>query len=158
VTHVIRAATAADRDAIEACLRSDATFTADELAIAMSLVDGGLAGDPDYALRVAEGGGGGGIAGYACFGPTPVTRATWDLYWIVVDARARGRGVGRGLLAAVEDAIRGGDGRHVRIETGAGPAYAAARALYARAGYPEVARFDDFYAPGDAMIVYYKGL
>jgi ribosomal protein S18 acetylase RimI-like enzyme len=152
----VRPAVAADRAAIAACLGGDATFRGDEIEVALALVDGGLAGDPDYALVVA--GDGGAVAGYACFGPTPMTRATWDLYWIVVAAGARRRGVGARLLAAVEDAARSGGGTRVRVETSSGPGYAEARALYARAGYPEVARLDDFYGPGDAMMLYYKAL
>lgn len=159
----VRAGSASDRAAIARCLGSDATFRADEIAVALELVDGALEGDPDYALVVATEGergaaGADGVLGYACFGPTPMTRAAWDLYWIVVAAEARGRRVGRALLAAVETTIRARGGAHVRIETGSSEVHAAARALYARAGYPEVARLVDFYAPGDEMIVYYKAL
>jgi len=153
----VRAASFADREAIARCLASDATFRADEIAVALELVDGAMGGDPDYALVIA-GDPDDRIVGYACFGPTPMTHATYDLYWIVVDAAARGRGVGRALIAAVEDAIRARGGRHVRVETGTSAPYVAARALYARAEYPEIARLPDFYAPGDAMIVYYKVL
>src|SRR5688500_16384306 len=32
---------------------------------------------------------------YSCFGHTPMTEATVDLYWMVTAARARGRGHGR---------------------------------------------------------------
>ena len=155
---VVRGAGHGDRAAIAACLGSDETFRPDEVEVALALVDDALAGDPDYALVVAEADGGGAVLGYACFGPTAVTRATWDLYWIAVAAPARGRGVGATLIATVEAHIRARGGAQVRIETGASAAYVAARALYARAGYAEIARLPDFYAAGDAMIVYYKAL
>ena len=87
----VRAAVADDRAAIAACLGDD-VFTRVEVAVALELVDGALAGDPDYRLQVAEVDGA--IAGYACFGPSPMTAASWDLYWIAVAAPARGRGVG----------------------------------------------------------------
>jgi ribosomal protein S18 acetylase RimI-like enzyme len=151
----VRAAAAADRAAIAACLRGG-VFRDDEIAVALELVDGGLGGDPDYALLVAEEGGA--VVGYACFGATPMTRAAYDLYWIVVAPAARGRGAGGAILAAVEDEVRGRGGAAIRVETSAAEAYAPARRLYARAGYPEIARLADFYAPGEAMIVYYKGL
>jgi ribosomal protein S18 acetylase RimI-like enzyme len=153
----VRAAVAGDRDAIGRCLRSDATFRADEIDVALALVDAALGGDPEYVVLVQDDDRGG-VCGYTCVGATPMTLATWDLYWIVVDAGARGRGVGRGLLAAAEALVRARGGRHIRIETGSSAPYAAARALYARAGYPHLAQFADFYAPGDAMIVYYKEL
>src|SRR4030042_1827627 len=33
------------------------------------------------------------VLGYACFGPHPITEGTYDLYWIVVDPAAQGRGI-----------------------------------------------------------------
>ena len=96
------------------------------------------------------------MIGYVCFGPTPMTRATWDLYWVVVDASARGRGVARALIAAMETDLAARGGGNVRVETSESEGYGAARTLYARLGYPEAARLADFYAPGDALLVYYK--
>ena len=74
--------TAGERDAIEGVLRSDATFREDEVEVALELVDDALeTPESDYWLRVAyiEGR----VAGYICFGPTPMTASTFDLYWIV---------------------------------------------------------------------------
>jgi ribosomal protein S18 acetylase RimI-like enzyme len=151
---VIRPARPADRAALEAAIRSDATFDTDEIAVAIELVDKGIAGDPDYLLRVAEIDGA--VRGYVCFGRTPMTAATWDLYWVVVDAATRGQGVARALVAAMEDEIRAGGGGHVRVETSVGDGYGAARRLYERLGYPLAATFADFYEPGDDLLVYYK--
>ena len=39
----------------------------------------------------------GAVLGYACFGPTPMTERTWDLYWIAVAPNAKRAGVGRAL-------------------------------------------------------------
>jgi ribosomal protein S18 acetylase RimI-like enzyme len=150
----IRRAVAADRGALAAALRSDATFSPDEIAVALELIDGALAGSADYELLVAELAGK--VIGYVCFGPTPMTRATWDLYWIVVDGSARGKGVAGSLIRAMEDVLAGRGGGHVRVETSETEGYGAARRLYAKLGYPEAARLDDFYAPGDALLIYYK--
>ena len=152
----VRAAMATDRDAIARAIVSDGSFRVDEIEVALALVDGALAGDPDFVLRVAEEGGA--VIGYACFGPTPMTAATWDLYWIVVDARARGRGAGGALIDAMERELRARGARQVRIETGTGDAHVAARALYERRGYPRAACLADFYAAGDALVIYYKAL
>ncbi len=151
---IIRRAAAGDRGALVAALGSDATFTADEVAVAVELIDLALGGSPDYELRVAELDGR--VVGYICFGPTPMTRSTWDLYWVVVDASARGRGVARALIAAMEADLAARGGGNVRVETSESEGYGAARTLYARLGYPEAARLADFYAPGDALLVYYK--
>lgn len=152
----IRSAAPADRDAIVGVITSDTTFKPDEAAIAIELVDASFAGDVDYRVRVAEDGAGGPVVGYLCYGPTPMTAATYDLYWIVVDARVRGRGIARALIEGMEDELRAAGGGHIRVETSETEGYGAARTLYERTGYPEVARMRDFYGPGDALIVYYK--
>jgi D-alanine-D-alanine ligase len=42
------------------------------------------------------------LLGYACYGPTPCTAGTWDLYWIAVSGEARGRGIGTLLMEEIE--------------------------------------------------------
>jgi len=32
------------------------------------------------------------LGGYICYGPTPMTDGTYDLYWIASDPRVRGQG------------------------------------------------------------------
>jgi ribosomal protein S18 acetylase RimI-like enzyme len=152
----VRAGQIGDRAALEAAIRSDATFRVDEIAVALELVDEGLAGSNDYEIRVAELEGA--VVGYICFGPTPMTRETYDLYWIVVDASARGRGVAGALIRAMEAALLERGGGNVRVETSETEGYGAARALYTRCDYPVAARLADFYGPGDALVIYYKSL
>ena len=152
----VRAAAPADREPLARVLASDKTFRPDEIAVALELIDGSLAGDPAYELRVASEDGG--LLGYICFGQTPMTRATYDLYWIDVDAAARGRGVARRLISAMESEIAARGGGQVRVETSETDGYGAARVLYEKAGYPEAVRMKDFYGPGDALIVYYKAI
>lgn len=48
---------------------------------------------------------------------------------------ARGRGLGQAILEHLVDAARRSGARRVSLETGSMPAFAAARALYARAGF-----------------------
>ena len=151
---VIRKPAAAERDAVVATVTSDTTFKASEVEVAVELIDASLAGSVDYALLVALRGET--IVGYICFGPTPMTDATWDLYWVVVHAAHRGGGAARQLVAAMEAAVKDLGGKYVRVETSETEGYGAARALYARLAYPEAAVLPDFYAPGDALITYYK--
>jgi ribosomal protein S18 acetylase RimI-like enzyme len=152
----IRAVAAADRDALAAAIASDTTFKLEEVAVALELIDSAIASTNDYEVLVADDGSG--ACGYVCFGRTPMTERTYDLYWIVVHARMRGRGVARALVEAMEAELRRRGGGNVRVETSETEGYGAARALYARLGYPEKARLDDFYSPGDALITYYKVL
>jgi putative acetyltransferase len=67
---------------------------------------------------------------------------TGEVKRMYVDTRARGRGIGRALLAAIEDQARAlGLGRLV-LETG--DRQAEALALYQRAGFVRVAAFGEY--------------
>jgi GNAT superfamily N-acetyltransferase len=46
---------------------------------------------------------------YGCFGLTPMTDATYDIYWMVTWAVHRGRGLGGDLLGRIRDFYRPGD-------------------------------------------------
>ena len=98
------------------------------------------------------------MLGYACFGPHPLTQGTYDLYWIVVDPIAQGRGIGHTLLARVEAEVRARGGRLLLIETSGTPAYASARRLYETSGYCCEAIIHDFYASGDNLLIFSKDL
>lgn len=154
----IRKLLANDREALEAVLRSDQTFRADEVDVALELIDDALGNEAsDYWFRLAMQGDS--VAGYICYGPTPMTLATYDLYWIVCHAQYRGQGVARALVEQMESELRPKHSSvHVRVETSQTEGYGAARKLYDRLEYPEVARFSDFYKPGDDLIVFYKAL
>lgn len=151
-----------DRLQLEAALRSDETFREDEIAVALELVDSALEprehpGDHDYTVLIADLGAFP-VAGYICFGRTPMTDSTWDLYWVVTHAAARGQGVAGSLIRAMEREVVRRGARAIRVETSQKESHEAARRLYDRLGYPVLARFPDFYRPGDDLIVYYKRL
>jgi ribosomal protein S18 acetylase RimI-like enzyme len=140
----------ADRGGIERILRECGAFREDEIAVALELVD--APAEAGYRFVVAEAAGE--VAGYACFGATPLTKGTWDLYWIAVDPARQGEGIGRALLVAAEDAIRAEDGRMLLIETAGKASYEKTRAMYLACGYREIARVPDFYDVGDDKVVY----
>jgi ribosomal protein S18 acetylase RimI-like enzyme len=96
------------------------------------------------------------LVGYACWGPTPATDRTWDLYWIAVDTALQGAGIGTILLDEVERRLMGHHARMLIAETSSRADYAATRRFYARQGYAEVARVADYYAPGDDRILFVK--
>jgi ribosomal protein S18 acetylase RimI-like enzyme len=98
------------------------------------------------------------VRGYVCFGATPMTEATFDLYWIVVDAAARGRGVGSLLLGATETELRRRDVRTLRIETSSLEGQGGAAAFYRRNAYEQVGQIDDFYRAGDDLLTFAKRL
>ena len=158
MTVQIRTLQAEDRPLLEGILRSDETFRDDEVGVALELIDEALADSKsDYWFRIAEVEGV--AAGYLCYGPTPMTDCTFDLYWIVTHAAHRGRRVARSLVEYMEkDLLERGPKAQVRVETSQSEGYGAARKFYDRLEYPEVARFKDFYKEGDDLIVFFKNL
>ncbi len=126
------------------------------MSVALELVDDAAADREGYRALVAECEGR--IAGYICYGPTPMTDGTWDLYWIVTHPGLRGRGVARALIMRMEAELRGLGARLVRVETSVLDGYGAAHAFYDRLRYPVVARVPDFYRPGDDLLIMMKRL
>ncbi len=156
---LIRPLEPSDRESLRDVLCSDGTFTADEAAVALELIDDAIANPAsDYWVRIAvfPEAVDSGIGGYICYGPTPMTDSTYDLYWIVTHAEARGRGVASALVRAMETDLGSRGATGVRVETSVKESHGAARRLYAALDYPETARFADFYSRGDDLIVYYK--
>lgn len=98
------------------------------------------------------------VLGYACFGPRSLTSGTYDLYWIAVDPTARRGGVGRGLLAACEQAVRELGGRLLVLETSGLPVYEPTRFFYLANGYTLEATLKDFYNDGDDLVIFTKHL
>jgi ribosomal protein S18 acetylase RimI-like enzyme len=87
-----------------------------------------------------------------------MTESSYDLYWIVVQRDARGRGVAGMLIDYIEQRVSGRGGTGIRIETSQLESYGAARKLYDRHRYEEVGRIPDFYREGDALLTFYKRL
>ena len=96
------------------------------------------------------------LSGFACFGPTPSTDRTYDLYWIAVHPDAQRLGVGATLMAEVEGVLRSRQARLVVVETSSKAEYEPTRSFYQKRGYQEAARLRDFYAPGDDRLVLTK--
>jgi GNAT superfamily N-acetyltransferase len=133
-------------------------FLPAEVVVAEELIDAYLE-DPEgsgYYTVVAEAEGI--VAGYACYGPTPLTDGTWDLYWIAVEHNRQGQGIGRELMKFVEESIRGKNGRMLLIETSSKPDYEKTRNFYINIGYEIICTIPDFYAIGDDRVELWKRL
>jgi ribosomal-protein-alanine acetyltransferase len=98
-------------------------------------------------LRVAESGGK--VAGYHLVLFRSGT-AAGRLYSLAVDPSQRRAGLGAALLENAEQAAYETDHAVLRLEVGEGNT--AARALYRRAGYREIARLPDYYEDGETAI------
>jgi hypothetical protein len=58
----------------------------------------------------------------------------------------------------MEADLRARGARLIRVETSAQEAYGATRQFYARNAYAEAARIEDFYRPGDHLVMLTKRL
>jgi ribosomal protein S18 acetylase RimI-like enzyme len=153
----IRKLTAPDRAALSDLLRRIETFSPQEVACALELIDLALKqNSPDYQILVAVKTDK--VVGYVCYGPTPMTEGTFDLYWIASAPEVRGQGVGSALVSAMEGDFRRREARLVRVETSAMEAYGPTRGFYASMKYAEEARLKDFYKVGDDLIILTKRL
>ena len=134
-------------------------FNREDQSIAMDLVDFAIRNprqnDYDFILAFD---GSEQLIGYACFGPTPMTDRTFDLYWIAVDPDFSGQGVGKVLLKKVEAEISGQKGRMIIIETSSAPEYAPSRGFYLRNNYLLAETIKDFFRQGEDRVTYVKFL
>ncbi len=154
----IRPMTSKDKPAIMLILRNISEFKPTELGVAEEVLDSYLQ-DPTrsgYHVFVADTGSS--ITGYICYGPTPLTEGTWDIYWLAVAPNEQRRGVGKALLASAEDKIKKTKGRLALIETSSKPEYERTRRFHRSQGYELVCRIADFYAPGDDKLIFQKWL
>lgn len=146
----------ADVERIRTITESTGFFYSEEVDTAVELIEDRLVKGPrcGYHFLFAEEDGR--TVGYTSYGPIACTRTSFDLYWIVVAGDFRGKGLGTRLLDASESAIQALGGNRVYIETSMRPLYEPTRAFYVARGYTAVAVLDDFYAPGDAKVIYLK--
>ena len=156
-----------DRARVSELLIATAAFSSEEVAVALEIFDetfgnvcrpdrSAATEGPAFAFSDYEFVGAYDnqhLLGYACFGPTPTTEGTYDLYWLAVDPAAQGRGAGRALVQWVERELGSRGGRLLVVETSSRPDYEHTREFYARGGYAEAARVRDFYAPADDRII-----
>lgn len=98
------------------------------------------------------------VLGFVCFGPTPLTIGTYDIYWLAVSKAAQGQGIGKALFLWIEEQVRILGGRLLTLETSGMPEYLPARKMYERLGYIGRLAVPDFYRPGDDLVIFSKPL
>lgn len=153
----IRELQAADRAVLLQILTDTAMFTPAEIDVAMELIDIALnkPRQSDYLIYVSIDGDGQ-VTGYVCYGPTPATEGTFDLYWIVVAPQVQNKGIGKDLLKYVETAVQAQHGHLIIIETSSQEKYWPTRNFYLKNGYAIAAQIKDFYRPGDDRVIFVK--
>ncbi len=153
----IRSLARRDKPAVMAIIKDTPEFEPAEVPVAEEVLDSYLFSPGEgYQALVAEDDAG--VAGYIIYGSTPLTQATWDIYWTAVSRSRRGQGIGRSLLTEAERNIKQAGGKLILIETSGKPNYLPTRRFYRKSGYRQACRIKDFYAPGDNRITFEKRL
>lgn len=148
-----------DRPVIERMLRQIPEFLPFEVDVALELCDAYLHSGGEgsgYHVFVAEVAGR--VVGYICYGPTPLTHGTWDVYWIAVMTDMQGKGVGGRLMDFSIAKIKDAGGRLAIIETSSKPEYRRIVRFHESHGFQVVCRIPDFYAVGDDKLILVRRL
>ncbi|MCL2103357.1 MAG: GNAT family N-acetyltransferase [Syntrophorhabdaceae bacterium] len=151
----IRSIEAADREAIRELIAGTGAFKPFEVDVAMELVDAALnkKEQEDYLpfVLVEDDAT---VAAYACFGKNPMTKATYDLYWIATRADRWGKGYGRDIARFVVEEVRKMGGKLLVIETSSQESYGTTRLFYEKIGCSLAATLPDYYDEGDDKLIY----
>lgn len=150
---MIRPTTPPDREPILALVEASGQFDADGLAHVRDTLDGHLArqGDGIWLTAVDDE-----PVGVAYCAPEPVTSGTWNLLLLWARDDRRGKGHGTALVDQVESEVRARGARLLIVETSGLPAFAPARAFYLKCGFVHEATIQDFFAAGDAKMIFTK--
>jgi ribosomal protein S18 acetylase RimI-like enzyme len=98
------------------------------------------------------------VVGFAYYAPDSMTDRTGYLYWIAIDPRVQGKGLGAELMSYLEADVKARRGRLLFIETSSTTPYDPTRRFYEKFGYVVAAVLRDYYRDGDDMVVFGKRL
>tara|TARA_R110000868_G_scaffold117599_4_gene312156 strand:- start:3120 stop:3599 length:480 start_codon:yes stop_codon:yes gene_type:complete len=141
--------------AMQALLSSITIFTDDEVEVVNELLETYLFNESQkdyyfYVTREYDDT----FSSFICFGPTPMTKNTFDLYWLGTHPDHRGKGLAHGLIRHMKKAMTEQGARLIRVETSSKELYAETQAFYDRLKFKEAARIKDFYQDEDDLITY----
>ncbi len=146
-----------DTGYIDKILESTGFFYDYEIEIALELVEENLKKGEEksgYIFIIAESDEL--PVGFACFGKTPCTADSFDLYWIAVHQNQKGQGIGKSLLELTEEEIAKLGGKNIWVETSSRPLYEPTRMFYIHTGYKMVSELPDFYGKDDHKNIFLK--
>ncbi len=152
----IRKQTAADTDAVMEIIKATGFFRPNEHQIAREVLEEAAADAAECSYQSYVATDDAQVVGWVCFGQTPCTIGTFDIYWLAVDPRQQGKGIGTKLLSFAQEEIVKQSGRLAVIETSGSDLYAKTQRFYESNGYYLAARIKDFYAPCDDKLVFVK--
>ncbi|NJN27329.1 MAG: GNAT family N-acetyltransferase [Cyclobacteriaceae bacterium] len=153
--HFRRELKTTDIEVIREILDSTGFFYDYEVDIALELATANLEKGPldsGYSFVMVE------VAGipvaFACYGKTPCTADSYDLYWIAVHQNQKGQGIGKQLMHWVVQSIAEESGKNIWIETSSRELYEATRQFYLKMGCTIVAELPNFYGENDNKVVF----
>ena len=147
-----------DIQSIRDIVESTGFFRADEIVIAVELIEERLARGKSSGYEFLFACQDGKPVAYSCYGLIPCTIKSYDLYWIAVHNNFRGTGIGSYLLNLTEKEIASAGGYGLYAETSSREQYLSTRKFYEKNDYQLKACFEDFYDDGDDKVVYVKYL
>jgi ribosomal protein S18 acetylase RimI-like enzyme len=147
-----------DVEAIADIVESSGFFSDEELEIAIELAEDKLEKQDLSSYRFLFMQDGMRVVGYTCYGLIPATRASYDIYWVVVAKDLHHQGLGKLLMAETEKLIDQSGGRQVYAETSSRNQYKPTHQFYESCGYMKEAFLKNFYAEGDGKFIYAKVL
>ncbi len=98
------------------------------------------------------------IIGYTCYGSIACTRNRFDLFWIVVADKFRGRDIGKQLISETEKKVCEEGGEKIYVETSSREPYYGTRQFYEKCNYKIDAIQKDYYDDGDDKVIYVKDI
>lgn len=166
---------ASDVEAVRALVTDSGFFNAEEVLIAVELVEETLAKGKGsgYEFVFADHGPGqpldrfpvspspdmeNSLLGYTCYGHVAGTESSYDLYWIAVAPSHRRDGIGSQLMRESERLARKAGATRMYVDTSGREDYMPTRAFYERLGYEKAAVLKDFFAQGDDKVIYLRKL
>ena len=155
---MIRPTTPADTPGLLALTRATGVFKPHEVVALNEVLDDYHASNRAAGHVAVTDERDGRVVGYAYYAPAAMTDRTWYLYWIAVDKNVHAKGLGTRLLHRAEADVAAAGGRVFFIETSSLPHYELTRKFYLKHGYEQACSLADFYADGDAMVVFRKRL
>lgn len=147
-----------DLPAILEAAQSVSVFNAEEVATVDELFQGYLRDPQASGYNFLSCKDGDELLGFACWGPTALSKGATDLYWICTAQSAQGRGVAAELFRAVEAAAENAGRWLIVIWTSSRAEYAPARNFYLRMGCELQTQIADFYDHGEDLCVFVRRL
>lgn len=148
-----------DLQAVNHLIAATGFFSSQEQDIAVELVDEAInkGDDSGYFFVFADATKNThDLMGYSCYGPIPETASSFDLYWLAVSPNYQQQGLGRQLLLMTESLAVSAGATELIVETSGKPLYQPTREFYLAMGYKVINVIEDFYAAGDAKLIYKK--